>query len=84
MQVLTLDQAGYFAWLNSKKNKSLFVTLSFIFPTSSDKYSKATASIYDSFSNDDAAQNESTLQIYSLDIVNKTSSSRNSWSILPD
>jgi len=60
MQVLTLEQAGYFAWLNSKKNKSLF----------------ATASIYDSFSNDDAAQNESTLQIYSLDIVNKTSSSQ--------
>lgn len=31
MQVLTLDQAGYFAWFHSKKNKSLFVTFSLTF-----------------------------------------------------
>ena len=31
MEVLTLEQAGIFAWSNSKKNKSLFVRNNFLF-----------------------------------------------------
>jgi len=56
MDIFTLEGAGLTAWSNSKKNSCLM----------------ASVSVYDSFNQSITNDEDSSLQIHSFDLMNKT------------